>query len=63
MYKLGVFGKDDYFQDFPFQYTINGINRNTIVLYDSENNKEYNVIYSIGNNGIELKLVNVTGIQ
>ncbi|OPZ89066.1 MAG: hypothetical protein BWY74_02876 [Firmicutes bacterium ADurb.Bin419] len=63
MYKLGVFGKDDYFQSFTFRYSIRGINGNTIVLFDSENNEEYNVLYSIGNDEIELKLVNDTDIQ
>lgn len=58
MYKLGVFDKDDDFQDTSFQYSIKGINGNTINLYDSESNKEYNVVYSIGNNGIELKFAN-----
>lgn len=58
MHRLGVFGKDDYFQDFSFQFSIKSINGNTINLYDSESNKEYHVVYSIGKNGIELKFAN-----
>jgi hypothetical protein len=55
MYKLGVFDKEDSIEG---QYSIKGINGNTINLYESESKKEYHVVYSIGKNGIELKFAN-----
>lgn len=58
MYKLGVFNKEDDFEGLSFQYSIKGINGNTINLYESESKKEYHVVYSIGKNGIELKFAN-----
>lgn len=57
MYDLGVFDKDDYYQDFSFDYRIRGIKGNIITLYDEENKKEYKVEFSSKAKKLSLKPV------
>lgn len=55
MHNLGVYDKDAS-QKPSFNFSIKNVDGKIITLYDSENNKEYKVEYSIGSNGIEVKM-------
>lgn len=52
---LGVYEEND--PNKPnFSFEIKEVKGNAITLYDKESDKEYKIEYSIGNNGIELKM-------
>lgn len=49
MYAVGIFEKDDMFQDHTVNFAVKDIKNNVISFYDEENQKEYRVEYSFNN--------------